>query len=365
MTASLQLDESNTLFQNFIESIRSPTTRKIYKTCIRRYMEYKHYDDIGQLLQRTDQPKWIEQDLIGYIIFLKKTMGLSYASTALYTKAVIQFYLINDILLNKKKISRYYGEHIKVVKDRAYTTEEIQKLLEFCDERTRCLILLLASTGMRIGAVPELKIGNIEKIEDIYKITLYERTKEEYYTFCTPECAKAIDSYLEYRKRYGEKVTDNSPLFREQFDRNDMDQIRYKVRFVTKNTLVRLLDNILYSSGLREITREISGKRMRGRVRKGVARSHGFRKFATTNMVRAKVNAEAREMLLGHSIGLSDSYYRPDSSEILEEYMKAIDLLTINPENRLKRQVQELTVKASEMDQLRNEIDQIKLLLGK
>jgi hypothetical protein len=53
-------------------------------------------------------------------------------------------------------------------------------------------------------------------------------------------------------------------------------------------------------------------------------------------MVRAKVSAEAREMLLGHSIGLNKAYYRPDESEILQEYLKAVDLLTINEENRLK-----------------------------
>ena len=33
-----------------------------------------------------------------------------------------------------------------------------------------------------------------------------------------------------------------------------------------------------------------------GRHRKEVMTSHGFRKFATTNMIRAKVNPEAREM---------------------------------------------------------------------
>jgi hypothetical protein len=53
-------------------------------------------------------------------------------------------------------------------------------------------------------------------------------------------------------------------------------------------------------------------------------------------MIRAKVNAEAREMLLGHSIGLTTAYYRPDESELLSEYLKAVDLLTINPENRLR-----------------------------
>jgi hypothetical protein len=55
--------------------------------------------------------------------------------------------------------------------------------------------------------------------------------------------------------------------------------------------------------------------------------SHGFRKFATTNMIKAKVNPEGMEMLLGHSIGLNDSYYKPDDNEILQEYLKAVDCL--------------------------------------
>ena len=52
---------------------------------------------------------------------------------------------------------------------------------------------------------------------------------------------------------------------------------------------------------------------------------------------------------MGHSIGLGDAYYRPDNNEILEEYLKAIDLLTINEENRLKRKVTEPTEKKDEI----------------
>ena len=50
-------------------------------------------------------------------------------------------------------------------------------------------------------------------------------------------------------------------------------------------------------------------------------------------------------MLLGHSIGLSGSYYRPDNSEMVEEYAKVVDLLTINEEHRLRRKVSELISK--------------------
>jgi hypothetical protein len=46
--------------------------------------------------------------------------------------------------------------------------------------------------------------------------------------------------------------------------------------------------------------------------------SPGFRKFAVSDLIRSKVNPEARKMLLGHSIGLSDSYYKPDADEILQ-----------------------------------------------
>jgi hypothetical protein len=80
-------------------------------------------------------------------------------------------------------------------------------------------------------------------------------------------------------------------------------------------------------------------------------------------MIRAKVNPEAREMLLGHSIGLSDSYYRPDTTN-LTEYLKAVDLLTINEENRLRRKVEILEVKADKIPELQQTIDDVKSKLG-
>jgi integrase len=244
---------------------------------------------------------------------------------------------MNDIVLNRKKINMYLGEFIRKQKDRAYTTEEIHKLLDFCDERSKALVLLLASTGVRIGSVPGLKLKHLSKIVEyqLYKIVIYEGTKEEYYCFTTPEAATAIDTYLNYRTRLGEKLTDNSPLFREQFDINDQFAIRYPKNMKAIG-LTKLLIRNLHRSGVILAEKEIEGTRT-GKKRNVVARAHGFRKFATTNLIRAKINPEAREMLLGHSISLTGAYYRPGDDEILREYVKAVDLLTINDENRLRR----------------------------
>ena len=48
-------------------------------------------------------------------------------------------------------------------------------------------------------------------------------------------------------------------------------------------------------------------------------------------------------MLLGHKIRIASAYYRP-SEENVTRYYKAIEFLTINEENRLKRKVETLEV---------------------
>jgi len=51
------------------------------------------------------------------------------------------------------------------------------------------------------------------------------------------------------------------------------------------------------------------------------------------------------ELTMGHNIGISASYYKPTEKEILDDYLKAVDLLTVQDENRLQRKVNELTLK--------------------
>ena len=53
------------------------------------------------------------------------------------------------------------------------------------------------------------------------------------------------------------------------------------------------------------------------------------------------------EILMNHSTGISDSYYRATEAELLEDYLKAIDSLTINNQNRLQKQVAVLSEKVA------------------
>jgi hypothetical protein len=69
---------------------------------------------------------------------------------------------------------------------------------------------------MRAGALPKLRLKHLKEVADynIYRITVYENTTSEYITYCSPEARTAIDTYLEYRKRHGERLIPASFLLR-------------------------------------------------------------------------------------------------------------------------------------------------------
>ena len=212
-------------------------------------MQYIKTTSVSDLVNQDN--KAIEQQLISYLVDLRINQKLSYAVLALRLAALRKFYEMNDVVINWKKVTYYLGENTKSFKDRAYTTDEIQRLLTKADERMRVIILLLASTGMRIGAIPSLKLKHLTKVENynLYQITVYENTNGEYYCFCSPECANAIDSYIQYRERCYENVGPESPLIREQFDRDNPDKAR-NPRHMSLHTLGFLTRELPISSGI-------------------------------------------------------------------------------------------------------------------
>jgi hypothetical protein len=194
----------------------------------------------------------------------------------------------------------------------------------------------MASTGMRIGAVPNLRIRNLEKYNGSYKITVYENSKEEYITFCTPECFKAIESYLQYRERYGEKLRGDTFLIREIFNTRDtLRSANNGNRKMSVSTLTKQLMEVGEKAGLRVRGKSAADK-------KDIMANHGLRKFFATVCDSSKVNPEIRERLLGHNIGLALVYVKPSVEDIYQEYEKAMDNLTIDPSNRLQKKVETL-----------------------
>lgn len=172
--------------------------------------------------------------------------------------AITHFYSMNDIVVNCTKISKFISidQRKKTKSNQGYTTEQIQQLLDVCDERTRAIILLYASSGIRLAALPSLRYGDLKpvKIEggSIYEITVYQGYMEEYVTFCTPECAKVINSYLDYRTRSGETLRADSPLIREQFNASNSFRVKYPKTIATP-TISKIIEQKMTQAGIRRV----------------------------------------------------------------------------------------------------------------
>ncbi|MFL6340125.1 MAG: hypothetical protein ACJ72U_01085, partial [Nitrososphaeraceae archaeon] len=192
--------------QIWLEGYNSPSTKKAYKIHLSLFCRYHNTDPDSLVQLKIEQ---IKDMVLNYVIHLKKvakqssgkarTGELSVNSVKAYLAGVQSFLESNDIVLNWKRIAKYYPEHV-TNSLRAYPKEEIAKLLPIADLRDRCLILLMVSTGMRVGAIKSLKLKHITRLQhesSIGLISIYPESKEHRYNaLMTPECMASINEYI-------------------------------------------------------------------------------------------------------------------------------------------------------------------------
>lgn len=94
---------------------------------------------------------------------------------------------------------------------------------------------------------------------------------------------------------------------------------------------------------------------------KEVHMSHGFRKFFITTCESSPMKSLHVSMLAGHDTGIKQRYNKPDESVLLEDYMNAVDALTINPNQRLQTKIKKLEIEQSdELRQVKSQLQELK-----
>ena len=101
--------------------------------------------------------------------------------------------------------------------------------------------------------------------------------------------------------------------------------------------LKRLMEDALWTQGIRK-------KSNLKRNRYEFQSDHGFRKWFKTRCEISGMKSINIEILMGHSIGISDSYYKITQDELLMEYLKASDFLMVSNENQLQKQYNKIQI---------------------
>lgn len=327
------------LFEN---SIKSESTKKTYNYCLKKFVEYYKLKGIDSLI--TIESKVLQTMFEDYLFYQKKNVRLGSIRT--HFAAFDLFCIVNEIEgLNFRKIRKMFPALERKQGRNAWPTQSIQKMLEATKElRTKTLIHFLASSGCRIGAIPDLKIGNLTEMpEGCLAVVFYEGTNDEYVGFLTPEAAKFLRKYLEKRTNDGEKLDKNHPLFRERYAIGIA-----KPRSITQPNFRTIIHRLIKTSG---IEREKSDGRF------DIMSIHGFRKrFNTILKLNKEINPAIAEKLMGHKVALDSVYLTPTRDDLFNEFKKAILDLTISDSDKLKLRNEKLEEEKSELESKTEEL---------
>jgi integrase len=294
-----------------------------------------------------------------------------------WVKVARLFLEMSDVQLNWKKIRRVLPKARRYALDRVPTIDELREILDAADLRGKALTLIFTSSGIREGAIPYLHVSDYSHVKKeghlvAGRLQVYSGDPESYVTFITPEACIALDRYLDFRRQHGEVISSFSPLFREKFDpviglyerlngddgcgtihsSNQRDTgialNDGKIKVMAAHSVRMYYNRLLYSIGIRKNKK----KRHEFSV-------HSFRKYFKTKSEIAGMKPAAVEMLMGHSLGICDSYFKPTEEEILTEYRKAADALSINDTQKLKLEVENLKVGISELEHKNRRIEEL------
>ena len=295
--------------------------------------------------------KW----LIQYRDWLSKKYKLK--TLNLYLSTIIIVFRHHDITVEQLP---YFST--KTVKQSEYiypedlpTKKIIKDAISMTSPLLRALILFMSSSGLSRADSLKLHIGDYLKATqhyhktktNIYKaiyeihehpedvIPIFEnlerqKTKQKYFTFCSPEAVDAINYYILTRE---EPLSHNTPLFR-------IEETYVNKLFRDLNDMMRL-----------------------GRVNNTSRFSpHMLRRFHATQLEKSGLSSESIDLLQGrkpHGVA-HQSYIRVSKSRLREEYIQALPYLMIEDINSVKT---ELEITKEENKTLKDREDKLKNIM--
>ena len=342
-------------YSMFVYALKSPLTRKKYEALLTKFFSFASIPEetleahckAFEHKARAD-PNWATYVIVGFLQTLKQRVldkEISGATVRNYVKAIKLFCEMSEILISWKKIMRGLPRSRSYANDRAPTIDEIKKITNYPDRRIKAIVYVMASSGIRLGAWDYLKWGHVTPIkkDDMIvaaKVRVYAGEDDEYVTFITPEAYFEVKKWIEYRIECGETVTGKSWVMRNLWEvaspnhplklaNRGLAGIPQKLR---SSGIKRLMERSQWAQGIRK-------KLEKGKKRHEFQADHGFRKWFKTRCELSGTKSITIEKLMGHSIGISDSYLRVTESELLDQYLSAIDFLTIEDTYKLEKQV--------------------------
>jgi integrase len=208
-----------------------------------------------------------------------------------------------------------------------FSPDDVKKLLDYCESlRDKAIILCLFQSGMRVGDLLNLNIGDLSMLgkEEPLKIDVYHQQKEEtvsYFTFIGHDAINTLRRYLDAREKGmiqnlpAKPLRLSDPLFITE-GRNKAGQR------LERGEVAQMLRKLVVKCGLTTAD-EIKENR------RNPYHPHQLRSAFRTQLAKSGIETDHIEFLMGHKVRFNRAYFDDRVDSVLEEYRKAEPRLNV------------------------------------
>ena len=352
-------DRDNIIENFFYQRGTADSTKQAYKIQIKKYEDFTGYS-IDQLINIADEDeknniRWKNTKTREFLVNYRKQLYEEYSinSAKLYFSRILTFYRHYEIEIPKlpyisTKNSRHYSS---ITFNHLPDRDVLQQALNIAPQKLKPLILFLSSSGVsRIDACNITIQDYLSATKEYHNSTniydaisemhnkdviptfflIRQKTKQDYFTFCSHEAVESINTYLLTRE---DKLNDESKLFNINYGHigKSFIYINNKLGLGTVGPYNRI-------------------------------RAHMLRKYHASRLAEAGLSTDKINLLQGRKVqGIAhESYIRVKPTTLKEEYIKALPYLVVSDVNKFKTKLEqtreELTSVKKENHELKNTI---------
>lgn len=321
--------------------------------CVRRWLSNLVKDSTIRAYQRSledfckfsgmNPPQIVElgrknpEELHDQLKLYFKKLGLSSNTRMKRYYAIRSFCSANRVRLSKKpRAFKAVPEHEP---RKIYEREDVAKVVEAAEGfRDKALITFMAQSGQRVGVCVNLRLGHLDLDKEpplVVRVpALLEdnqgrnvnKNQRAYEFAIGSDSVEYLRLMLRERKKRGERVNENSPLFRSYAVKNlpgPPEKVDYSRPGIPLS--VSAAGEIVREAADKAGVQEKHGKRY-------LFHPHGFRRFWKHQMRKGGVDPTLMKYMMGQDIPYSGAYDQWTEEDIRRNYARAEEYLRIRPD---------------------------------
>ncbi len=307
-------------------------------------------------------------DLIQFVAWMD---GRPPSTIKLKIAGVKEWMIFNKIDFTERELKRLRNKIPKAkgswTDEKDFDKELLKQIIAHMGEKGKALILLLASSGMRISEALQIKLNDLDLSTDPPEINVrgdYTKGGERRTVFISKEAKSAIEEWLKVRGSYLKSAVNRNKGLIGNGDA--------KAKSIDDDRIFPFSDTVVREFWSRALDK--TGLHMRDKTTGLLKyRIHGLRKFFRSQLALT-CPVDIVEALMGHEGYLTDAYRRYTTKQMGEYYLKAEHHITIFESGDLA-EIQEklqdtsatvegykniVTGQADEMAKMRREMEDLK-----